>query len=266
MTSDVEVFHQIFVDGELEFDLHMLPSRNIDAGANIGLAAVYFSSRFPEAKILALEVEAANFELLRHNTAFYPNITCLKKALWSGPANLSIANPTAESMSFQVSPSAKGDEEGILAVGVKDLAEMFRGDGARPGVVGVGMSAVVLHLKREYWDAIRDGIKREEYRARGPYWGRRIRNKDFSEVILLCGYPKRGDDSLMIRRKWKGYRETNVTHALFGEDPVPVFAIDVSEPQPLPSSSTCGVGHETYITLVFHSVVSRCAGATGAVH
>jgi len=201
MTSDVEVFHQIFVDGELEFDLHMLPSRIIDAGANIGLAAVYFSSRFPEAKILALEVETANFELLRHNTAFYPNITCLKKALWSGPANLSIANPTAESMSFQVSPSAKGDEEGILAVGVKDLAEMFRGDGARPGVVGVGMSAVVLHLKREYWDAIRDGIKREEYRARGPYWGRRIRNKDFSEVILLCGYPKRGDDSLMIRRK-----------------------------------------------------------------
>jgi len=127
MTSDVEVFHQIFVDGELEFDLHMLPSRIIDAGANIGLAAVYFSSRFPEAKILALEVETANFELLRHNTAFYPNITCMKKALWSGPANLSIANPTAESMSFRVSPSTKGDEEGILAVGVKDLAEMFEG-------------------------------------------------------------------------------------------------------------------------------------------
>ena len=68
-----------------------------------------------------------NFELLRHNTEFYPNITCLKKALWSGPANLSIANPTAESMSFRVSPSAQGDKEGILAVGVKDLAEMFEG-------------------------------------------------------------------------------------------------------------------------------------------
>lgn len=127
MTSDVEVFHQIFVDGELEFDLHMLPSRIIDAGANIGLAAVYFSSRFPEAKILALEIETANFELLRHNTGSYPNITCLKKALWSGPAKLSIANPTAESWSFRVSRSIKGDEEGIQAVGVKDLVEMFEG-------------------------------------------------------------------------------------------------------------------------------------------
>lgn len=125
MTSDVEVFHQIFLDGELEFDLRMVPSRIIDAGANVGLAAVYFSSRFPEAKILALEVESANFELLKLNTAFYPNITCLKKALWSGPANLSITNPTAESWSFRVSPSTQEDEEGIQAVGVKDLAEMF---------------------------------------------------------------------------------------------------------------------------------------------
>lgn len=126
-TSDVEAFHQIFVDGELEFDLNMSPSRIIDAGANVGLAALYFSSRFPEAKILALEIESANFELLKRNTAFYPNITCLKKALWSGPANLSIANPTAESWSFQVSRSTKGNEQGVLAVGVKDLAEMFEG-------------------------------------------------------------------------------------------------------------------------------------------
>lgn len=124
-TSDVEVFHQIFIGGELEFDLHTSPSCIIDAGANIGLAALYFSSRFPMAKILALEVETANFELLRHNTAFYSNITCFKKALWSGPANLSITNPTAESWSFQVGPATNGDEEGIPAVGVKDLAEMF---------------------------------------------------------------------------------------------------------------------------------------------
>jgi hypothetical protein len=87
---------------------------------------------------------------------------------------------------------------------------------------------LVLHLKREYWEAIRDGTKLEEYRERGPYWGRRLRNKEFSEVVLLLGYPKAGDESRTLRRKWKGYRETNITHPLFGEN-VPVFAIDVSE-------------------------------------
>lgn len=54
-TSDVEAFHQIFVDGELEFDLHIPPSRIVDAGANVGLAALYFSSRFPEAKFWRLK-------------------------------------------------------------------------------------------------------------------------------------------------------------------------------------------------------------------
>jgi FkbM family methyltransferase len=126
-TSDVGVFHQVFVDGELEFNLNLSPSRIIDAGANIGLASLYLASRFPEAKILALEIEEANFELLRRNTASYPNITCLRKALWSGTANLTIANPTAEPWSFRVSRSTKEDEEGLSAVGVKDLVEMFEG-------------------------------------------------------------------------------------------------------------------------------------------
>lgn len=90
------------------------------------------------------------------------------------------------------------------------------------------MSALVLHLKREYWEAIRDGSKKEEYRERGPYWGKRLRNKEFSEVVLLLGYPKSGDESKTLRRKWNGYEEKNITHKLFGER-VPVFAIDVSE-------------------------------------
>jgi len=87
---------------------------------------------------------------------------------------------------------------------------------------------LVLHLKREYWEAIRDGTKTEEYRERGPYWGRRLRNKEFMGIVLLLGYPKAGDESRTLRRRWKGYREKNITHPLFGEN-VPVFAIDVSE-------------------------------------
>jgi FkbM family methyltransferase len=126
-TSDVGVFHQVFLEGELEFEMPLVPSRIVDAGANIGLASVYLSSRFPEARILALEIETANFELLRRNTASYPNVTCLRKALWSGMANLTIANPTAEPWSFRVSHTTKEDSEGLSAVGVKDLVDMFEG-------------------------------------------------------------------------------------------------------------------------------------------
>jgi FkbM family methyltransferase len=41
----------------------------IDAGANIGASAVYFASKIPTARIVAIEPAADNFELLKRNTA-----------------------------------------------------------------------------------------------------------------------------------------------------------------------------------------------------
>jgi FkbM family methyltransferase len=40
----------------------------LDAGANVGAASVWFSSRFPEAQVIAVEPDPANAELCRRNT------------------------------------------------------------------------------------------------------------------------------------------------------------------------------------------------------
>ena len=100
-TTDVLVFTQIFVKEELGFEIPNLPSSIVDAGANIGLASLFFAHSFPHAKIIALEVEESNFELLRMNTKQYPNITCLRKALWSSPKRLRIVNPKDEPWAFR---------------------------------------------------------------------------------------------------------------------------------------------------------------------
>ena len=92
------------------------------------------------------------------------------------------------------------------------------------------MKPLVLHLKREYWEAIRAGSKREEYRACSMYWETRLRGKRFSEILLLCGYPKAGDVNRTLRRKWKGFYEKTICHPHFGGQPTLVFAIDVMEP------------------------------------
>lgn len=86
---------------------------------------------------------------------------------------------------------------------------------------------LVLHLKKEYWQQIKDGTKTVEYRERGPYWDMRLRNREYSEVHLLLGYPKRGDTSKLIRRKWNGFIEIDIEHPHFGGTAC-VFAIDVS--------------------------------------
>lgn len=59
------------------------PAVIIDAGAYIGSAALYFTQKFPKATILALEPEAANFELLVKNCKEFNKIIPINAALWS---------------------------------------------------------------------------------------------------------------------------------------------------------------------------------------
>ncbi len=82
-SPDIEVLRSIFVEGEyapLQYD-H--PATIIDAGAHIGMAAIYFANRYPSASIFAIEPEEENFALLEKNCAPYPGITCIRAALWS---------------------------------------------------------------------------------------------------------------------------------------------------------------------------------------
>lgn len=87
-SSDLLVYHQIFTFKEYDMDLGFLPKFIIDAGANIGFASIFFSNKFPEAKIIAVEPEKSNFEMLEKNTKHHKNIFLKKRALSNEP-NLS---------------------------------------------------------------------------------------------------------------------------------------------------------------------------------
>lgn len=92
------------------------------------------------------------------------------------------------------------------------------------------MRTLVLNLKREYWEAIRNGSKTVEYRLVSDYWRKRLDGKTFDSIELRLGYPRAGDESRIIGRKWRGLTVGAITHSLFGTDEVEVFQIDVSEP------------------------------------
>lgn len=87
---------------------------------------------------------------------------------------------------------------------------------------------LVLPLKREYFEQIKAGTKKEEFRLRNAFWQKRLVGKTFDRVILTLGYPKSDDHARRLVLPWKGYRECSIQHPLFGVDPVFVFAIDVS--------------------------------------
>lgn len=80
-TSDQSTFKQIFDAKEYEIKYLFIPKTIIDAGANVGLAAVYYAQRYPKAKIYSIEPEASNITVLKKNVKSYKQVVCLPNAL-----------------------------------------------------------------------------------------------------------------------------------------------------------------------------------------
>ncbi|WP_047547850.1 FkbM family methyltransferase [Psychroserpens sp. Hel_I_66] len=80
-TSDFATFRQVFVAKEYDIDFDFEPNVIIDAGANVGLAAIYFANRFPNANIYSIEPEFTNIELLKKNVSPYEYVRFLPMAL-----------------------------------------------------------------------------------------------------------------------------------------------------------------------------------------
>lgn len=93
------------------------------------------------------------------------------------------------------------------------------------------MASLTLPLKAEYFDAIRDGSKREEYRLVTPFWARRLEGRSYDSIVLTKGYPRLTDFDRRLKRHWRGFTVKTITHPHFGPDPVLVYAIDVRPPE-----------------------------------
>lgn len=81
-TSDTTIFRHIFIEEQYKVHLNFTPSFIIDAGANIGLASVYFKNIYPAATIVAIEPEADNYAMFQKNLKNYTQIYSEKCGLW----------------------------------------------------------------------------------------------------------------------------------------------------------------------------------------
>jgi FkbM family methyltransferase len=117
-TSDIGTYIQIFVDREYDFETREQPRVILDAGANIGLASVYFANKFPTAKIIAVEPEASNYSLLERNVFPYERIVPLQRALWGENSRIKLIDPGFGKWGFQTHAS-----EQAKAADVRDEVE-----------------------------------------------------------------------------------------------------------------------------------------------
>jgi FkbM family methyltransferase len=120
-SSDEYTFQQIFINKEYGFSYDAQPSNIIDAGANIGLAAVYFANRFPNSRVFCLEPEPNNFKLLQKNISYYPNIKAIPAGLWGVSTYLRIRDEGLGNWGFIVEETDAAEPGAIKAVSLLDL-------------------------------------------------------------------------------------------------------------------------------------------------
>jgi FkbM family methyltransferase len=92
-SSDLYVFNQIFIHQEYRsLDTLEDVSFVLDLGANVGYASAWFLSRFPNARVLAVEPDERNIEVCRMNLEPYAQrATTLHGAAWSETTSMSLA-------------------------------------------------------------------------------------------------------------------------------------------------------------------------------
>jgi|HubBroStandDraft_6_1064221.scaffolds.fasta_scaffold268619_1 FkbM family methyltransferase len=92
-TSDINVFVHIYRWGEYAWEFAESPRVIVDAGAYTGLSTAYFAMRYPAAKIIAIEPDETNFQLLLRNTAAFANVQAVRAALWVESGSVALADP-----------------------------------------------------------------------------------------------------------------------------------------------------------------------------
>jgi len=112
-SSDVFVYRSLITDNEYNFVSSQEPEVIIDAGAHIGLAAIQFANKFPNAKIISIEPEKNNFYLLEQNTKKYSNIIALQAALWDKVGEIELLDTGFDSWGFMTANDSQHDKYNV---------------------------------------------------------------------------------------------------------------------------------------------------------
>ena len=121
--SDIEVVRQVFIERQYDVWVEAMKSRIqraceailaegavpviVDAGANIGASALWFSELYPAARVVAIEPDPGNAAMLRRNVAGRDAVTVVEAALGGEPGRVSLL-PSDEAWSVRTERSDHG--------------------------------------------------------------------------------------------------------------------------------------------------------------
>lgn len=125
-TSNRWAFGQVFVRqeyGSLPADLH--PKLILDCGANVGYTSVYFLTRYASSRVIAVEPDLHNFQILQRNLAPYgERALAIHAAIWSEATHLKLCSAQEANMgewAFWVRECQPDETPDVQAVDIQTI-------------------------------------------------------------------------------------------------------------------------------------------------
>jgi FkbM family methyltransferase len=189
-TTDQNVYDEFFFNNELDYNYND-PKLIVDGGAHIGCASVWFSLKFPNCKIYAIEPDEDNYKLLLSNSLLYPNIIPLKYGLWDKKAFLKVNSSNRENWNYTV--SEVDFSEGLNAIGINELITLYNIN--KIDILKIDIEGSEIELFRnpnwldkvefiiiELHDWFRDGCSEAFFNAIG---NRKYRKEQIGEKVIV---------------------------------------------------------------------------------
>ncbi len=103
-SSDFKVFQQVMVFDHYSYSgLNGSPVETvIDLGANVGLSALFFATKYPKAQVIAVEPEIHNYEQMVKNVSGFNNVYALNNAIWYENKELEIYDGGRGEYAFRI--------------------------------------------------------------------------------------------------------------------------------------------------------------------
>jgi FkbM family methyltransferase len=198
-TSDVDVFQQIFGFREYRcLDNVRDASLIIDCGANVGYSTAYFLTRYPRAKVIAVEPDPDNFAVLEANVAPYgARCRAIRSAVWSSKTGLVMnEEPFGDGREWArtVRPIRAGEAPLMTAVDIGTLLEESGMDRISIMKIDIeGAEAEVFSANYERWLHRVDNLVIELH-------GERCK-RVFAQAIEHAGFTVSECDELTVCKK-----------------------------------------------------------------
>jgi FkbM family methyltransferase len=118
---DYATFEEVILREEYKIDLNYEPKTIVDAGANIGLTAIFFANIYPNSQIISIEPDADNYAVLKVNAKKYKNITTKHCGIWSHEAYLKVVDNGMGNNSFTVKETQNNQPGSINSVSIQSI-------------------------------------------------------------------------------------------------------------------------------------------------